>query len=148
MLEAFLTPLGYGLITAPDGETALKMFDDENIDLILLDIIMPGLDGFEVTRIIRENKEKQYVPIVLFTALNDVSDRIKGIEAGCDDFLSKPFDRFELKARMKSLLRIKYLNDEVEKRNLLLRNIMNRCIVEDILDKMIDDPDRYLKPGG
>lgn len=64
LLEALLTPLGYDLLTAPDGKTALKVFDEGNIDLILLDVLMPGMDGFEVTRRIRENKEKQYVPIV------------------------------------------------------------------------------------
>ncbi len=148
LLEAFLEPLGYVLSTAPDGKSALKIFNGKNIDLVLLDIIMPGMDGFEVTKRIRKNREKPYVPVILLSALNDSEDRIKGIKAGCDDFISKPFDRLELKARMKSLLRIKYLNDEVEKRTLLLRNIMNRYIVEDILDKMIDDPDRYLKPGG
>lgn len=148
LLEAFLIPLGYDIYTASDGEVALKVFDEENIDLILLDVIMSGMDGFEVTRRIRENKEKQYVPIVLLTALNDVKDRIRGIEAGCDDFLSKPFDRLELRARLNSLLKIKYLNDEVQKRNQLLYKIMNRYIVEEILEKAICNPDKYLKLGG
>lgn len=150
LLEAFLEPLGYDISTAQDGETALKVFDEENIDLILLDIIMPGIDGFEVARRIRENKENQYhyVPIVFLTALNDTKDRIKGIEAGGDDFLSKPFDRLELMARLKSLLKIKYLNVKVQNRNELLYKIMNSYIVEETLKKTLDNPDKYLKLGG
>ena len=148
ILSFRLKKAGYDIAVAETGTQVLEKVRTELPDLILLDILMPGMDGFEVTKRIRENKEKQYVPIVLLTALNETGDRIKGIEAGCDDFLSKPFDRLELGARLKSLLRIKYLNDEVQKRNLLLYKIMNRYIVEEILKKTLDDPDKYLKLGG
>ena len=108
VLEAYLVPKGYDIVTAANGEEALLKLQRKQIDLVLLDIIMPGMDGFEVTRRIRKLNT---LPIILVTALRDTEDRVKGIEAGCDDFISKPVDKMELLARVRSLLRIKAYND-------------------------------------
>jgi putative two-component system response regulator len=111
VLEAYLVPQGYEIVKATDGEEALEKLSGNQIDLILLDIMMPGMDGFEVTRRVRQDDKKRLLPIILVTALRETEDRIKGIEAGCDDFISKPVDKTELLARVQSLLKVKAYND-------------------------------------
>ncbi len=111
LLEAYLVPQGYEIIKAVSGEEALKKLADNQIDLILLDVMMPGMDGFEVTRRIRQDKKTKLMPIILVTALKETEDRIKGIQAGCDDYISKPFNKMELLARVQSLLKVKAYND-------------------------------------
>ena len=111
LLEAYLVPQGYEVIKAVSGEDALKKLADNQIDLILLDVMMPGMDGFEVARRIRQDPKTRLMPIILVTALKETEDRIKGIKAGCDDYISKPFDKMELLARVHSLLKVKAYND-------------------------------------
>ncbi len=111
LLEAFLIPQGYKVIKAANGEQALELLSCNQIDLILLDVMMPGMDGFEVTRRIRQDNVHKLLPIILVTALRETEDRVKGIEAGCDDFISKPFNKIELFARVRSLLKVKAYND-------------------------------------
>jgi putative two-component system response regulator len=93
LLEAQLGPRGYEVVKASSGEEALQLLAENQIDLVLLDVMMPGMDGFEVTRRIRQDDKYRLLPIVLVTALHETEDRVKGIEAGCDDFISKPFDK-------------------------------------------------------
>ncbi|OGC42863.1 hypothetical protein A2Y85_06885 [candidate division WOR-3 bacterium RBG_13_43_14] len=111
LLEANLVPQGYEIIKAAKGEEALEKLNSNQIDLILLDVMMPGMDGFEVTRMIRQDSKHRLLPIIMVTALRETEDRVKGIEAGCDDFISKPFDKIELLARVRSLLKVKAYND-------------------------------------
>jgi putative two-component system response regulator len=111
LLEAYLVPQGYEIVKAANGEEALGKLSDNQIDLILLDVMMPGMDGFEVTRRVRQDNTHRLLPIILVTALRDTEDRVKGIEAGCDDFISKPVDKMELLARVRSLLKVKAYND-------------------------------------
>ena len=111
LLEAYLVPQNYEVVTAASGEKALEKLSGNPIDLILLDVMMPGMDGFEVTRRIRQDDQHRLLPIILVTALRETEDRVKGIEAGCDDFISKPFDKMELLARVRSLLKVKAYND-------------------------------------
>lgn len=111
LLEAYLVPQGYEIIKAGTGGEALDRLEEGRTDLVLLDVMMPGMDGFEVTRRIRQKRETRLLPIILLTALRDTEDRVKGINAGCDDFISKPFDRMELLARVRSLLKVKAYND-------------------------------------
>ncbi len=111
LLEAHLVPQGYEIVKAASGEEALEKLSSNQIDLILLDVLMPGMDGFEVTRRIRRDTAHRLIPIILITALQETEDRVKGIEAGCDDFLSKPLDKMELFARVRSLLQVKAYND-------------------------------------
>ena len=109
LLEAYLTGQGYEIVTAANGQEALEKLSGNQIDLILLDVMMPGMDGFEVTRRIRQGNT--LLPIILVTVLQETEDRVKGIEAGCDDFLSQPVDKVELQARVRSLLKVKAYND-------------------------------------
>ena len=113
LLEAYLVPEGYEIIKTTSGEEALAKLANTEIDLILLDVMMPGMDGFEVTRRIRQDKKNKLMPIILVTALKETEDRIQGIKAGCDDYISKPFDKMELFARIQSLLKIKAYNDQM-----------------------------------
>ncbi|HHT9124648.1 MAG TPA: ATP-binding response regulator [Candidatus Brocadiia bacterium] len=124
LLEAFLLPMGYEVIKAYNGREALEMVEQAHPDLILLDVLMPEMGGMEVCRRLKEGGNTRFIPIILVTALKDVNDRIDGIEAGADDFLSKPIDKQELKARIKSLLRIKEMHDKLEesRRNLEATN--------------------------
>ncbi len=111
LLEAYLLPCGYELLKAANGKEALAMLAGNQIDLMLLDVMMPDIDGFEVTHRIRQDDKNHFLPIILVTSLRETEDRIKGIEAGCDDFISKPVDKTELLARVRSLLKIKDYND-------------------------------------
>jgi putative two-component system response regulator len=110
LLEAQLVPQGYEIVKAANGEEALEKLFSNQIDVMLLDVMMPGTDGFEVIRRIRQDnkyRDHRRLPIILVTALRETEDRIKGIEAGCDDFLSKPVDKMELLARVRSLVKVK-----------------------------------------
>jgi putative two-component system response regulator len=111
LLEAYLVPEGYEIVKAANGEEALEKLSGNQIDLMLLDVMMPGMDGFEVTRRVRQDDKKRQLPIILVTALRETEDRVKGIEAGCDDFISKPVDKMEILARIRSLLKVKAYND-------------------------------------
>ncbi|MCX6003036.1 MAG: response regulator [Chloroflexi bacterium] len=126
LLEAYLVPQGYEIIKAISGEEALEKLASNQIDLILLDVMMPGMDGFEVTRRIRQDKKTKLMPIILVTALKETEDRIKGIQAGCDDYISKPFNKMELLARVQSLLKVKAYNDLMSNyRNELESEVIN-----------------------
>ena len=113
LLEALLVPLGYHVILASDGEEALQKVQGIPPDIILLDIMMPGLNGFEVAKRLKENEETKIIPIVMVTSLQDIGSRIRALEAGADDFLTKPVDLSELKARVRSSLQVKAYHDHM-----------------------------------
>jgi len=113
LLADILTLKGYEVITAESGAEALALIKNQHPDLVLLDVMMPGMSGYEVCQAVRADPAIRVLPIVLVTAL-DPSERIKGLEAGADDFLTKPINRPELLARVRSLLRIKELYDTVQ----------------------------------
>lgn len=115
MLCQELEEEGYNLLTAYNGEEALIKVQEHQPDLILLDVMMPNVDGFSVCRILKGSGKTILIPVILVTALHSQEDRVRGIEAGADDFISKPFDRDELLAKIRSLLRQKKHRDEQEK---------------------------------
>lgn len=107
ILEQELADLGYQTVSATSGRDALAKVATETPDLILLDVLMPGMDGFTVCRCLKEREETQLIPVIIMTALGAKEDRIKGIEAGADDFLTKPVDHRELRARIHTALKMK-----------------------------------------
>lgn len=115
LLETHLLAEYFEVLTAPDGMTALDICDKTQVDLILLDIMMPGIDGFEVCRRLKANPKTTHIPVVMVTALDQPEDRVQGLECGADDFLTKPVNDMQLMARVKSLLRLKMVTDELRK---------------------------------
>jgi adenylate cyclase len=114
LLEAVLTPRGYKVVLADSGEAGLERLAEAGADLVLLDILMPGIDGYEVCRRIRSNPKTAYLPVVMLTASGD-QEKIRAIEAGADDFVSKPLNHAELLARVASLIRVKRYQDTIER---------------------------------
>jgi class 3 adenylate cyclase len=120
LLADLLVVKGYQVVTASSGVQALAALESEPPDLVLLDVMMPGMSGYEVCEAIRANPAHAMVPVVLITALDPDKERARGLNAGADDFLSKPVGQAELLARVRSLLRIKRLYDEVQRQKLEL----------------------------
>ena len=116
LLEELLTAQGSKLITVSDGAAAVEELSKTQVDLVLLDVMMPRLNGFEACERIKNNPATYLIPVVLVTALSDKQDRIEGIKAGADDFLTRPVDRIELLTRVRSLLALKQRTNELEKR--------------------------------
>lgn len=132
LLDGLLFPLGCNIIFAENGETALKKAADELPDIVLLDIMMPDISGYEVLENLRRNKKTRLIPVVMLTALSEPEDRVKALDLGCDDFISKPFDKTELLARVKSLLRINYYRgqlSEVEKFQTVIEEMNDGVII-------------------
>ena len=114
LLDAVLSPRGYRVLTAPTGPDALATLDTTDVDLVLLDILMPGMDGHEVCRRIRSAPRTEFLPVVMITASGG-QQRLAALESGADDFVTKPFDQAELLARVASLVRIKRYHDTVKR---------------------------------
>ena len=120
LMESILKSSGYPVLGARDGEEALATLARERVDAVLLDVMMPGMNGFEVCSRIRGRYETRLLPVIMVTALNSLEEKVQALETGADDFLSKPVNRVELLAKLRTILRAKALHDEVEHTRLQL----------------------------
>ncbi len=121
ILKMILEKEGYLVETLHDGTRAISLINEKRPDLILLDVLMPGVDGFEICRAIKENEATKRTPIIIISALNQLDDKIKGIELGADEFLTKPINKRELLTRVKMLLKFKLLDSQLENsRNVIM----------------------------
>jgi sigma-B regulation protein RsbU (phosphoserine phosphatase) len=141
VLSRSFSTYDYRTIEAETGEEALRFLDTENIDIVLLDIMMPGIDGYEVCKKIKHNPKTHEIPVIFITALNDKKSKIRGLETGAVDFIVKPFDLFEVRLRVKQHLRMRELYMEIKKHNAnMKREILNaRKIQSNLL------PENYIK---
>jgi len=148
LLSMILRAEGYEILQGYSGEEAIEQAQKESPDLILLDIMMPDMDGYEVCEKLREIEQTKAIPVVMITALKELNDKIKALDVGADDFISKPFEKIEVLARVRSSLRVKRLYDELEDKNRLLEDelIMAREVQEALLPKKIEI-DAKMPPG-
>jgi adenylate cyclase len=148
LLRTYLVTAGCQVTIAPDGQTALDMSLAAPPDLALLDIQMPRLDGVELCRRLKTAPSTRFVPVIIVTAFDTDEEKIKAIDAGADDFITKPYNSIILLTRVRSLLRIKKLNDDIEARTTLLRQVLNRYVAEDVAEIILENPDQQLQLGG
>ena len=139
LLEAKLRSQYFDVLTAMNGIDALEIIEKEQPDIILLDVMMPGMDGFEVCRKVKENPAVAHIPIIMVTALDQPKDRVMGLEAGADDFLTKPIQDLPLFARVRSLVRLKVLMDELRIRNSTGQAFSGNGTIENSLSSKFDD---------
>jgi PleD family two-component response regulator len=148
LLQAYLTSSDCEVLTASNGEEALTQALSYSPDLALIDVQMPKMDGLELCRRLKATAATRFVPVVIITALDSEEEKLNAFEVGADDFITKPYSSIVLLARVRSLLRIKRLHDEVESRNELLREVLDRYVAEDVTDVILTDPERYFKLYG
>ncbi len=148
VIETYLQTAGYRVHSAHNGAKALEIAEQATPALVVLDIKMPGMDGFEVCAQLKSRENTRFTPIMIVTALEDDADRLKAIEAGADDFLTKPFNSLIMLTRIKSMLRIYRLHVELENTNALLKRVLKRYVAEELTDVILADPDNYLRLGG
>ncbi|MEI7751296.1 MAG: response regulator [Candidatus Omnitrophota bacterium] len=154
LLEALLLPQGYKLKFSESGKDALEQIAMETPDLVLLDVMMPGMSGLEVLEQLRSWEKTRFIPVVLVTSLHGEEDRMKGVEVGCDDFISKPFDKNELRARVRSLLRISFYRRALDEKEKLWHTVIHGisqplivCGPDWVITNLNQAAQRYLMPG-
>ena len=116
LIKLFLTNSNYEVITTNNGKTAIEMAQTLSPDLIILDVMLPDIDGYEVCRRLKSDNNTEYISILIVTVHRSIDNRIKALEAGADDFITKPFDHITLLSKIKSLLRIKHLSDQLKQK--------------------------------
>ena len=128
LLEAYLIEDGYQILMASDGQQTMQIVEQHQPDLILLDIMMPRMSGYEVCSQIKADPAKRGIPVLMVTALNEAGDIEKAVNAGCDDFLTKPVNRLELRTRVRSLLRVRHLTNERDRLLAYLEEMEHRIL--------------------
>ena len=141
LLRALLKGAGHAVVTAANGTEGLTAATTENPDLILLDIMMPDLTGFEVCQRLRATVETSHIPIVFLTALHEMEDHAKAMEVGGDDILTKPINKLELLTRVRSLLRLSLQSRQLREQRQLIHDLLRAYVSEDAAQRYLADPD-------
>jgi len=136
LINSFLTGNGYEVVIADNGMSAIRIAKSEKVDIVLLDLVLPDIDGNEVCRWLKLNHDTMAIPIIMLTAKGESHDKVAGLEAGADDYLHKPFDESELNARIYARLRSKSLQDELRIKNHQLENMLTRVETLAIMDSL------------
>jgi CheY-like chemotaxis protein len=132
LIQAYLEDIDCETLAAHDGLEALEVVAREKPDLILLDVMMPKMSGFEVCRRLKNNADTSDVPVIMVTALNEFGDIERGIDSGTDDFVSKPINRLELLTRVKTMLKLKHLSDRLQRTLAYLSEVEKHARVDDV----------------
>ena len=140
LARALLRGAGYEVATAASGTEGLSVATSENPDLILLDIMLPDLTGFEICQRLRAAPETRQTPIIFLTALHELEDHMKAMDVGGDDVLTKPINKLELLTRVRSLLRVRRLTTEVERQRRLIHDLLKRFVSEEAAQRFLADP--------
>src|SRR6188768_1099972 len=140
LLRAKLSSAYYDVVVAENGTQALEMARSDQPDMVMLDVLMPDMDGFEVCEALKARQETAHIPVIMVTALDTPEERIRGLEAGADDFLSKPFNDLALFARVRNLMRMKMMFDELRLRDMTSREL-------GIVD-LVPEPEVEIEAGG
>ncbi len=148
VVATHFTTFGAEVTAVAEAETGLALAAAEPPDLIIMDIQMPHLDGIMACQRLKTQPATQFIPVIIVTAFDSDDERIRALDAGADDFISKPFSSLLLLTRARALLKIKHLNDELSRRNALLRVALNRFVAEPVADAILTDPVRLLQLGG
>ena len=147
LLRELLQTVGYTVVTAYDGDEALLKVAEATPDLIILDAMMPGKNGFEVCRRLKKWEQTRNIPVMMLTALQEVAAKVRGIEAGADEFLTKPVDMVELQTRVRALVKAKIYRQQIIEKNALLEKILSRYLPDEVVAKVLEDSS-LLKLGG
>lgn len=147
LIADIVEALDYEVLKAYDGLTALKMVDNDPPDLILLDVNMPGMSGFEVVSQLKSNEVTAQIPVIMLTALTDVKHRVEGLGLGADDYLTKPFSARELAARIETRLRAKSENDDLRATQQMIRQTFERFVSANVVKQLLHNPSD-IKLGG
>lgn len=134
--KSILMKVGYEILWAEDGINAIKLVKSEKPDIILLDVILPGMDGYEVCRWLKLDETSKGIPVIMLTVKKDLSDKISGLQIGADDYLPKPYNELELNARIYASLRTKALQDELKVKNRQLEDLLDRVNYMAITDAL------------
>ncbi len=148
VLATYFVHMGAEVTTAIDGLKALEMATLDPPDLILMDMAMPRMDGIEACRYLKSHPATQFVPVVVVTAMESDEVRTRALAAGADDFITKPYSSSLLVTRARALIKIKHLNDALNRRTELLHKVLNRYVAEEVADAILTDPERLLQLGG
>ena len=140
LLRALLKGAGYEVVTAACGQEGLTAATTEHPDLILLDIMMPDLTGYEVCQRLRATPETRQIPIVFLTALHEMEDHVKGMDVGGDDVLTKPINKLELLTRVKSLLRLRMVTVEAQQQRQVIHDLLKAYVSEEAAQRYLADP--------
>jgi adenylate cyclase len=140
LIADILDTMGHETIMAVDGNHTLEIVGQNHPDLIILDVDMPGMNGFDVCNILKSNPETALIPILMLTALSDAENRVRGLVLGADDYLSKPFNPRELIERVKARLRAKSANDELRQTQEVIRLTFERFVPSTVVDRLLQNP--------